>query len=230
MFIYKIKRMMNHMVLLHHEREENMIEKICNSITRKMREQIPDINDERAEVINYGLQLIIGEIPKLILLFALAAIFKIAPLVIFAYISMLPYKIVAGGFHLKTNIGCTIGTLLIYYGNVFISKNIVFQPEWLKLLSAGLIWVLSIIMIKKYAPADTMNLPILRKKDRRIKKNLSYLFATLTLIVGLIIKNNTLSNILIFNVLIETLCITQLAYKITKNEYGYRTYLKQELI
>ena len=85
-------------------------------------------------------------------------------------------------------------------------------------------------MIKKYAPADTMNLPILRKKDRRIKKNLSYLFATLTLIVGLIIKNNTLSNILIFNVLIETLCITQLAYKITKNEYGYRTYLKQELI
>ena len=85
-------------------------------------------------------------------------------------------------------------------------------------------------MIKKYAPADTMNLPILRKKDRRIKKNLSYLFETLTLIVGLIIKNNTLSNILIFNVLIETLCITQLAYKITKNEYGYRTYLKQELI
>ena len=218
------------MVLLHHEREENMIEKICNSITRKMREQIPDINDERAEVINYGLQLIIGEIPKLILLFALAAIFKIALLVIFAYISMLPYKIVAGGFHLKTNIGCTIGTLLIYYGNVFISKNIVFQPEWLKLLSVGFIWVLSIIMIKKYAPADTMNLPILRKKDRRIKKNLSYLFATLTLIVGLIIKNNTLSNILIFNVLIETLCITQLAYKITKNEYGYRTYLKQELI
>lgn len=230
MFIYKIKRMTNHMVLLHHEREENMIEKICNSITRKMREQIPDINDERAEVINYGLQLIIGEIPKLILLFALAAIFKIALLVIFAYISMLPYKIVAGGFHLKTNIGCTIGTLLIYYGNVFISKNIVFQPEWLKLLSVGFIWVLSIIMIKKYAPADTMNLPILRKKDRRIKKNLSYLFATLTLIVGLIIKNNTLSNILIFNVLIETLCITQLAYKITKNEYGYRTYLKQELI
>ena len=230
MFIYKIKRMTNHMVLFHHEREENMIEKICNSITRKMREQIPDINDERAEVINYGLQLIIGEIPKLILLFALAAIFKIAPLVIFAYISMLPYKIVAGGFHLKTNIGCTIGTLLIYYGNVFISKNIVFQPEWLKLLSVGFIWVLSIIMIKKYAPADTMNLTILRKKDRRIKKNLSYLFATLTLIVGLIIKNNTLSNILIFNVLIETLCITQLAYKITKNEYGYRTYLKQELI
>ena len=41
-----------------------MIEAICNKITLRIRRKIPDVDDERAEVINYGLQLIIGEIPK----------------------------------------------------------------------------------------------------------------------------------------------------------------------
>lgn len=206
-----------------------MIEKICDKLTQKIRNQNPEIDDERAEVINYGLQLIIGEVPKLILLFAVAVIFKIAPLVIFAYMTMLPYKVVAGGFHLKTNIGCTLGTFLIYYGNVFISKSIIFTNIWIKAIVCFFTWILAIIMISKYAPADTVNLPILRNKDRKIKKILSYVFATITLIVGLLIKNDTLSNILIFNVLIETFCITEFAYKITKNEYGYRTYLKQNI-
>lgn len=97
-----------------------MINQICESLTNKIRQEMPDIDDEKAEVIQYGLELIIGEVPKIILLFAVAIVLKIGWLVVFAYFSMLPYKIVAGGFHLKTNIGCTIGTLTIYYGNVLI--------------------------------------------------------------------------------------------------------------
>ena len=38
------------------------------------------------------------------------------------------------------------------------------------------------IMIKLYAPADTENVPILRKKDRKKKKILSYIFLTIGLI------------------------------------------------
>ena len=85
-------------------------------------------------------------------------------------------------------------------------------------------------MICLYAPADTINLPILRQKERKTKKVLSYIFAIITLIASLLVQNNTLSNILLFNVLIETICISKLAYRITKNEYGYKTYLKQEVI
>ena len=101
-----------------------MINQICESLTNKIRQEMPDIDDEEAEVIKYGLELIIGEVPKILLLFIIAIVLKIGWLVIFAYFTMLPYKIVAGGFHLKTNIGCTIGTLSIYYGNVLISKYI----------------------------------------------------------------------------------------------------------
>ena len=201
-----------------------MIDKICENLTNKIQKKMPEINDERAQIIKYGLQLMIGEIPKFILLIAMAIILKIGWLVIFAYITMLPYKIVAGGFHLKTHIGCTIGTFIVYFGNVLISKNLILQPAYLKYIIAGLIWGISLIMISLYAPADTVNAPILRKKERKLKKILSYIFATITLLVAMLIKDNTLSNILLINVLLESISISRLAYKITKNEYGYETY------
>ncbi len=201
-----------------------MIDKICENLTNKIQKKMPEISDERAEIIKYGLQLIIGEIPKVILLILVAIIMKIGWLVIFAYLTMLPYKIVAGGFHLKTHIGCTIGTFIVYFGNVLISKNLILQPAYLKYIIAGLIWGISLIMISLYAPADTVNAPILRKKERKLKKILSYIFATITLLVAMLIKDNTLSNILLINVLVESISISRLAYKITKNEYGYETY------
>ena len=39
--------------------EKRMIDKICMFLTNKMRKEMPDIDDERSEVINYGLQIII---------------------------------------------------------------------------------------------------------------------------------------------------------------------------
>ena len=204
-----------------------MIDKICENLLKKIRQESPDINDERAEVIFYGLELIIGEIPKMIILFLVAIIFKIGWLVIFAYFTMLPYKITAGGFHLKTNIGCTIGTLTIYYGNVLISKYIIWTSIYAKYTVIFMIFVFSIIMVSLYAPADTVNLPILTKRERKTKRILSYVFATITLLVAIIIKDNILSNILLLNVLIESICISKVAYKLTKNEYGYENYLKE---
>lgn len=203
-----------------------MIEKICKSLTKKIQEQMPEVDNERAEVIKYGLEIMIGEIPKLILLVVVAIILKIGWLVVFAYLTMLSYKVMAGGFHLKTNIGCLIGTFTVYYGNVLISKYMVIEPIYLKYIIIIATWIFSIIMISLYAPADTINLPILRKKERKTKKILSYIFATIMLIGSLVIENNTLANILLINVIVESVCISRLAYKITKNEYGYENYLK----
>ena len=46
-----------------------MVDKFCNYIVKKIRNKMPEIDNERAEVIKYGLELIIGEIPKIFLLF-----------------------------------------------------------------------------------------------------------------------------------------------------------------
>ena len=83
-------------------------------------------------------------------------------------------------------------------------------------------------MVSFYAPADTENLPILTKKERKTKKFLSYVFLTINLIVALFISNTIVSNILIFGTLIQTISISRIAFFITKNKYGYEEYLKAQ--
>ena len=41
-----------------------MIDKICLFLTDKIQKEMPDVDNDRAEVINYGLHLLIGEVPK----------------------------------------------------------------------------------------------------------------------------------------------------------------------
>lgn len=200
-----------------------MINKFCTYLTRKIQKEMPDIDTEKAEVIQYGLELIIGEIPKLAIILFIAFFFKIGWLFLFTYAILLPYKVCTGGFHCKTHIGCFIGTCIMYFGTVFISKYIEFNPMYLKYVVIVLSWIFSTIMITLYAPADTENVPILRLKERKKKKLLSYIFLSINLIIALILPNVILSNILIFGTLIHTLTITKLAYKITKNKYGYQT-------
>ena len=80
-------------------------------------------------------------------------------------------------------------------------------------------------MCKLYAPADTENVPILRKKDRKVKQILAYITLTITLIIGLFITDRVISNIIIIGMLLQSMLITRIAYRITKNKYGHEVYL-----
>ena len=203
-----------------------MIEKFCNQILKRMRKKMPEMTDEKAEIILYGLQLIIGEIPKVFLLFVVSFLLGIGWYMVFAYIVIMPYRAVSGGFHLHTHIGCILGSCIFFYGNIFISKFLVLDNIQ-KYILVGLSLIFGIVMVSKYAPADTENVPILSKKERKLKKTLSYITLILTLAVSLIIKEPVLSNILIIGTIMQTILITKLAYKLTNNKYGYKEYLKQ---
>lgn len=201
-----------------------MIDKFCTYLTNKIRKEMPEVDDERAEVINYGIQLIIGEIPKILLLFLVAFILGVGWLTVFAFFAILPYKKYSGGFHLKTHLGCIMGTCLFYFLTVYMSKYIVFDQVYIKYIVILAEWIFSMIMVKLYAPADTENLPILSKKERKYKKIMSYVTLTITLILATVIPNNIISNILIIGTFLQTISITKIAYKLSKNKYGYEVY------
>ena len=205
-----------------------MIEKLCSKLTKKIQNKMPEIDDERAEVINYGLQLVMGEIPKTFVLLAIAYLFGVLKLSILALLFVMPYKTFSGGVHLKTHIGCIVATSLFYIGNAFLSKSIVIEPVYIKYILISLIWIFSIFMIKLYAPADTEEVPILRKKDRKLKRNLSYITMTLTLVIAIFIKNPIISNLLIFGTMFQTITISKLIYKLTNSKYGYLEYIKSK--
>lgn len=201
-----------------------MIEKICIYLTNKIREKTPDMDDEKAEVVNFGLQLIVGEIPKIFLLILIAFLLGVGPLTLLAFILILPFKSASGGFHLKTHLGCIVGTILFYCGNVFISQNLVFEHIYLKYFFVLAVWIFGMAMCKKYAPADTENVPILNKKDRHKKQMLSYITLSISLMVAVIVPNSTISNIIIIGMLLQSLSISKTAYRLTNNKYGYEVY------
>lgn len=202
---------------------KNLVDKFCNFILKKMKNKMPDITEEQGEVILYGLQLILGEIPKIILLFVIGFLLGVGWYVLFAFIVIAPYRGVSGGFHLHTHIGCIITTNLFYLGNVLISKYL-YLDSLEKYILIGLAFIFGILMISIYAPADTENVPIISKEERKKKKILSYILLTIMLILAIIIPDRILSNILILGSIIQTITITRIAFKLTKNEYGHEMY------
>ena len=203
-----------------------MVEKFCSYIVEKMRKQMPEIDDDKAEILMYGIQLIIGEIPKMLLLFVLGFLLGIGWYTILAYVALIPYRASSGGFHLKSHLGCIIGTNLFFHGIVFLSKFLTLNMvEKYVLIFIALIF--GVIMVSLYAPADTENIPILSKRERKRKKILSYITLVLTLLAGVLIKDNIISNILILGVIAQTIMITRVAYILTNNKYGYEVYQKE---
>lgn len=204
-----------------------MIDKICDNLTQKIQKQMPEVDEKRAEIINYGIHLIIGEIPKTFIFIAIAAIlgvlkeFGITMLVIF------PYRAVSGGFHLKTHLGCITLTSLYYCGIAYISQFSLFNNS-IKFIFIPLIWIFGMMMCRLYAPADTESVPILRKRERKIKQIASYIILTITLIIGLFIQNETVVNIIMLGMLVQSLMISRFAYKLTNNEYGHEIYAREQ--
>lgn len=204
-----------------------MVDKICEFILNRMKKEMPDITKEKEEVIKYGLQLIIGEIPKTLLLFAVSFLLGFGWYMLFAYITIMPYKMVSGGIHLHTHLGCITVSAISYYGTILLSKFLNLDSLE-KYILIALSFVFGILMISLYAPADTENLPIISKKERKTKKILSYIILTITLGIAIFFKDSTLSNILIIGTVMQSLFISRLAYKITNNKYGHEVY-KEEL-
>ena len=200
-----------------------MIDKFCAYLTKKIRKEMPEVDDERAEIIMYGLQNIIGELPKGIIILMIAYILGIFKLTVISILIIAPYRCVSGGVHMKTHIGCIIYTLLLYSGSSLLGKYIVLTGN-VKIVLAIAVWIFCMIMIKLYAPADTENLPILRKRERKQKQILSYIIITSEILIAIFIKNTTISGIIIFGDFIQTLTITRIAYKVTNNRYGHEIY------
>ena len=200
-----------------------MIEKICLFLTNRIRKEMPEIDDEKAEVINYGLQNIVGEIPKVFLMLIVALVLGIFKWALITFIIFLPYRGASGGFHLKTHIGCIIGTIIFYCGIPFLAKYLILS-EIAKYFVIGILWIFGMIMINLYAPADTEDVPILAQKVRKKKQIASYLTFSMGLIIALLISNTMVTNVLILGSFLQTISITKLAYRLTNNKYGYEVY------
>lgn len=207
-----------------------MIENLCEKITNKLREKI-EMSDERAEVINFGLLVLLGEIPKLIIILLLAWYFNILGLTLITFVAMSIYRTQAGGFHLDGHMSCFIFSFLVFCGTSFVAKAIVTTNMYLLYTLYGLIFALDMIVIHKYAPADTDKIPIISMERRKKQKIKSYIAVMIIYIYALLISNSQMiSNIFVLTTLIQSICMTPIAYKISKCEYGEVSKIEYDIV
>lgn len=203
-----------------------MIDKFCNFLTSKIKENVENIDEEKELIINFGVKLIFGELPKIIILFIIGFILGIGWYTLILFFLLAPYRSFTGGFHLKTHLGCMITTSILYLIPIILAKFISI-PQIFLYISAILVGILSTILITKYAPADTENIPILSIKERKSKKIKAYIALAILLAISILIPDKTISWMLIYGIFLQNLTILPISYKLTKNKHGYEVYAEE---
>jgi accessory gene regulator B len=198
-------------------RGKKMVDAISNKLTYLIQKNVADVNNEKAEIINFGIKSILSEVIKSLIIFTAAYFLGVLPYIIIALLSFGTYRTFAGGFHAKTQLKCLISNSSILFGIVFLSYIEYTYVLW----AYGLIFIINCLLIHLYAPADVEERPIVSKKLRKRLKIQSYIVMSMIFAIALIlIKDQLIKNILIYATLFESLSLLPISYKLMKCNHG----------
>ena len=202
-----------------------MRKKIMNKIMNFIQEYSPNHNDEQLEIIEYGLEAIYITITKTIIIFMIAYFLGILKELIILLLLYNLIRMTGFGFHAPKSSYCLISSFLIFIGSTYLCKFITISI-FIKII----LCIINILLIYKWAPADTEKRPIISKKRRMIYKTLSTVIAIIFSFISILITNQYISNCLIISVSIECLMISPYIYKLFKLPYdNYKNYLNYGL-
>lgn len=197
-----------------------MKKRFLNIIRNSIKKQYPNYSEDKLDEIMYGVEGIYLTITKMIIIFIFAFILGVAKELLLLLIAFNFVRLFAFGMHADKSWICLLFSGLLFLGGAVLAKNIVINKPVLYTL-----YLIVITIIAIYSPADTVKRPLINKK-RRIKfKILSLIIAITYLIITILIKDNTLINILIFGLIIECILILPITYKVFKMPYkNYKSY------
>lgn len=179
-------------------------------------------DDIKLAEIKYGLETLYLTFSKLIIISLIAIILGIfKELIIFILI----YNIMRApsfGLHATKSWICLLSSTITFIGIPLIINNIQINNTY-----KVIIGIITTIGIFTFSPADTKKRPIVNKKRRKIYKTLSTIISIIYVILSISIKNNYISNSLLFSIILQNILISPITYKIFKLPYNnYKEYIK----
>ncbi|MDP4179932.1 MAG: accessory gene regulator B family protein [Bacillota bacterium] len=191
------------------------LERLCKLLTKKLAQNI-FIEEEEIEIIEYGFHLIISETSKLLLTLIIMNSIGFLYYSIFVIVTFGVLRNFLGGVHAKTHIGCFISYLSTIFLIVLLGK-VTTKLQCIIITVSILPYVIS--TIKKYAPADTQEKPIVSEIQRKHLRKIG-LFAVIILIIFSIFINSPFSGFIIFTIFAETILMRPAAYKLFKSSFS----------
>lgn len=194
---------------------------INSSLTFIMKYQ--ECDDLKIKKLKYGLEGIYSLIIKtsVVLIFALLTqTLKETILLIIFYAGIRTFSY---GLHAKSNRSCWITTILIYNGIPLLSKNIILTN-----LIGYIILGFAFISMLLWAPADTAKKPLIRKNQRIKCKIMSLITIIMYTFIFLISNKPIINNSIIYALLVQTILINPLTYKLTNSRFNNYKYYKKK--
>ena len=177
-------------------------------------------DDDELDKLRYGLEGKYLSVTKLIIITLIAIIIGIIKEFILLLIFFNIIRFTGFGFHAGKSYQCLIFSTLLFIG----VPVIMLYGEFSKtlLISVGMICLVPLAI---YAPADTVKRPLPNKKKRKIRKFSTILKTLIYIILIIHINNNSINSMLICSLILESIMVLPLTYKIFKQPYrNYRNY------
>ncbi|ODM24898.1 accessory regulator AgrB [Clostridium sp. Bc-iso-3] len=194
-----------------------LLQKLCNNITNAIKDRVKGIDDDKAEIINYGLYLWITDIIKLTIILSTAYFLGVFRLTIIFIICFGLLRMFAGGSHAKTFWGCLFTNSAITFSAVYLSLLLSFIDPAILIM---LVMPFCTVILHLYAPADHENKPLVSKKQRKKLKTAAYAVLIVEYLLSAFATENAVSITIILSTLFACLGILPLTYKIMGARHG----------
>ena len=194
---------------------ENMIKNFVINNSMNLISEMDKYNEEQLEEIKYGLEGIYLTVSKCIVIIALSIILGIFKETLLFLLLFNVLRTVAFGIHASKSIYCWISSSISFLLIPYLCVHFEFP-----LLFHIVVSCISFISFIFYAPADTVKRPLVNKKKRKIYKILSVLFAFIFITLIFTIQNILFKNMLTFALILQTVLILPITYKIFKLPYN----------
>ena len=181
-----------------------------------------DCDDLKLKRLKYGLAGIYSLIVKTIVVIIISILTKTIQETLLLILFYAGIRTFSFGWHAKSNLACWITTILVYNIIPLLIINMNFN-NYIGYLILGL----SLISMILWAPADTPKRPLIRKEARRKSKILSITVVIIYSIIYLFTNLKTLKSIILYALLIQTVLINPLTYKITNTRFNNYKYYKK---
>ena len=191
-----------------------MKEVIINNIMLNIKNN-KDYTEQKLNEIRYGLEALYLTSTKIAVIYIIAVIlnsYKELTLIFLLYGTL---RLTGFGIHAKSSKECWISSLLIFVPIPYLLKFI-FIPKYINIILS----IIGTILLLIYSPADTEKRPLIHKKKRITYKILTTTISTIYTILNIITKDNILSNIITFSILLEAIIVLPISYKLFGLKYN----------
>ena len=193
---------------------------VVNKLVMFIENNSPSYSKTDLEKIKYGLEATYLTIVKAIIFMIVCFFLGLLKEFVFLTIIFSGIRLFAFGLHAPNSFVCLILSGFVFIFASYLSTFMIIETP-IKII----FFVICIILLLLYAPADTHKRPLIHKKKRRIYKILSFFVSIVYCFISLVTKNNFLSNCLLFSVIIEILLIMPISYKLLNLPYNnYKKY------